>query len=90
MKNRSFAVRALRSRNHRLFFGGQSVSLIGTWMTRIATGWLVYRRTGSEVLLGVVGFAGQIPAFFLGPVAGVWVNRWDRHRTLVRSLLTWP
>jgi MFS family permease len=81
--NLAFAVRALRSRNYRLFFGGQSVSLIGTWMTRIATSWLVYRLTGSATLLGIVGFAGQIPAFFLGPLAGVWVDRWDRHRTLV-------
>jgi MFS family permease len=52
-------------------------------MTRIATSWLVYRLTGSAVLLGLVGFAGQVPAFFLGPLAGVWVDRWDRHRTLV-------
>ena len=78
-----FALRALRARNYRLFFSGQTVSLIGTWMTRIATSWLVYRLTGSAVLLGVVGFAGQIPAFVLGPFAGVWVDRWDRHRTLV-------
>jgi MFS family permease len=52
-------------------------------MTRIATSWLVYRLTDSAVLLGVVGFAGQIPSFLLGPIAGVWVDRWDRHRTLV-------
>ena len=52
--------RALRHRNYRLFFGGQTVSLIGTWITRIATSWLVYRLTGSELLLGVVGFAGRI------------------------------
>jgi MFS family permease len=76
-------LRALRSRNFRLFFSGQSVSLIGTWMTRVATGWLVYRLTGSAALLGTVSFAGQIPAFFLGPLAGVLVDRWDRHRTLV-------
>jgi MFS family permease len=81
--NLAFATRALRSRNYRLFFTGQSVSLIGTWMTRIATSWLVYRLTGSAALLGVVGFAGQIPAFVLGPIAGVWVDRWDRHRTIV-------
>ncbi|MBZ5568553.1 MAG: MFS transporter [Acidobacteriia bacterium] len=78
-----FAVRALRHRNYRLFFGGQSVSLIGTWMTRIATSWLVYRLTGSALLLGVVGFAGQIPTFLLAPFAGVWVDRLDRHRVLV-------
>src|SRR3954453_14443093 len=81
--NWKFVVRALRSRNYRLFFSGQSISLIGTWMTRVATGWLVYRLTGSAVLLGTVSFAGQAPTFFLGPVAGVLVDRWDRHRTLV-------
>ena len=77
------ATRALRSRNYRLFFAGQSISLIGTWMTRIATSWLVYRLTDSAFLLGVVSFAGQIPAFFLAPIAGVWIDRWNRHRTLV-------
>lgn len=56
---------------------------MGTWMTRIATAWLIYRLTGSAFLLGLVSFAGQIPAFFLAPLAGVWVDRWDRHRTLV-------
>src|SRR5947199_3103109 len=75
--------RALRHRNYRLFFSGQSISLIGTWMTRIATSWLVYRLTGSALLLGMVGFAGQIPTFLLGPFAGAWVDRWNRHRTLV-------
>ena len=79
----AFATRALRSRNYKLFFAGQSVSLIGTWMTRIATSWLVYRLTGSAALLGIVGFAGQIPAFVLGPMTGVWLDRWDRHRAIV-------
>ncbi|HOK45902.1 MAG TPA: MFS transporter, partial [Bryobacteraceae bacterium] len=83
MGNWAFAFRALRARNYRLFFIGQSVSLIGVWMMRVATSWLVYRLTGSSILLGVVGFAGQIPTFLLGPVAGVLVDRWDRHRTLV-------
>jgi MFS family permease len=78
-----FALRALAHRNYRLFFGGQSISLIGTWMTRIATSWLVYRLTGSAWLLGLVGFAGQLPVFLLAPFAGVWIDRWDRHRTLV-------
>ncbi|HLI83141.1 MAG TPA: MFS transporter [Bryobacteraceae bacterium] len=73
----------MRSRNYRLFFTGQTLSLIGTWMTRVATSWLVYRLTDSALLLGLVGFAGQVPAFFWGPLAGVWVDRWDRHRTLV-------
>lgn len=78
-----FALRALRSRNYRLFFGGQSISLVGTWMTRLATSWLVYRLTGSAYLLGLVGFAGQVPTFLLGPFAGVWVDRLDRRRVLV-------
>src|SRR4051812_2709304 len=79
----TFAIRALRSRNYRLFFAGQSVSLIGTWMTRIATSWLVYRLTRSPFLLGVTSFAGSIPLFLLAPIAGVWIDRWDRHRTLI-------
>src|SRR3954463_2901519 len=79
----AFMLRALGHRNYKLFFSGQSVSLIGTWMTRIATSWLVYRLTGSALLLGVVGFAGQIPTFLLAPLAGVLVDRWDRHRVLV-------
>jgi MFS family permease len=80
----SHAWRALRHRNFRLFFSGQSVSLIGTWMTRVATSWLVYRLTGSALLLGLVGFVGQIPTFLLAPFAGVWVDRLDR-----RSVLLW-
>ena len=80
----SHAWRALRHRNFRLFFTGQSISLIGTWMTRIATSWLVYRLTGSALLLGVVGFAGQIPTFLLAPFAGVLVDRLNR-----RNLLVW-
>lgn len=75
--------RALRHRNFRLFFGGQTISLIGNWMTRVATSWLVYRLTGSALLLGLVGFAGQIPTFFLAPFAGVWVDRLNRRRVLV-------
>ena len=78
-------LRALRYRNYRLFFGGQIVSLAGSWMTTTATGWLVYRLTGSAFLLGVVGFAGQFPAFLLGPFAGVFVDRWDRRRLLVAT-----
>jgi MFS family permease len=77
------AWRALRHRNFRLFFTGQSISLIGTWMTRIATSWLVYRLTGSALLLGVVGFAGQIPTFLLAPFAGVLVDRINRRKLLV-------
>ncbi len=76
-------LRALRHRNFRLFFGGQSISLVGTWITRIATSWLVYRLTGSVLLLGIVGFCGQIPTLFLAPFAGVFVDRWNRHRVLL-------
>jgi MFS family permease len=78
-----FALRALRHRNYRLYFGGQSISLIGTWMTRVATSWLVYRMTHSALLLGIVGFAGQLPTFIFAPFAGVWVDRLNRHRVLV-------
>src|SRR4051812_25220268 len=77
-----FAVRALRHRNYRLFFGGQSLSLIGTWMTQVASSWLVYRLTSSALLLGLVSFSGQIPALLLTPFAGVWVDRWDRRMVL--------
>ena len=77
--------RALRHRNYRLFFFGQGTSLIGTWLTRVATSWLVFRLTHSAVLLGVVGFAGQLPTFLLAPFAGVLVDRWNRHRVLVVS-----
>jgi MFS family permease len=83
MRALSSPLRALRSRNYRLFFIGQGISLIGTWMTRLATSWLVYRLTDSAFLLGVVNFAGQVPAFFIPPLAGVWVDRWDRHKVLV-------
>jgi MFS family permease len=79
----SHAYRALRHRNFRLFFAGQSISLIGTWMTRVATAWLVYRLTKSAVLLGTVSFFGQIPTFLLAPLAGVLVDRWNRRTVLV-------
>src|SRR5215510_6209495 len=75
--------RALQHRNFRLFFGGQSISLVGTWITRVATSWLVYRLTGSELLLGVVSFCGQIPTLLLTPFAGVVVDRGDRQRILL-------
>jgi MFS family permease len=76
-------LRALRYRNYRLFFGGQVVSLVGTWITTTATNWLVYRLTGSAVLLGTVAFASQLPSFLLGPFAGIVIDRVDRHRLLV-------
>jgi MFS family permease len=77
--------RSLQYRNYRLFFSGQSISLIGTWMQRIAMPWLVYHLTGSVVLLGVVSFAGQIPTFLLAPVAGVLTDRWNRYHVLIVS-----
>jgi MFS family permease len=76
-------IRALRHRNYRLFFAGQTASLVGSWITRVATSWLVYRLTGSELLLGVVAFAGQIPLLVLAPFGGVLGDRWDRRRILV-------
>jgi MFS family permease len=79
----SHAWRALRHRNFKLFFIGQSTSLMGTWMTRLATSWLVYRLTHSALLLGIVSFSGQIVAFALGPFAGVWVERLNRRKLLV-------
>ena len=74
---------ALRLRNYRLFFGGQGISLIGTWMTQLATIWLVYDLTKSPLMLGVVGFSSQIPSFFLAPIGGLFVARFSRHRTLI-------
>ena len=79
------AARALRHRNYRFFFAGQSLSLVGTWMQRVAVGWLVYRLTDSPLLLGVVSFACQIPSLLLAPVAGSLADRWDRHRMLVAT-----
>ena len=79
----TFMLRALRYRNYRLFFVGQIISLIGTWMTNIATSWLVYRLTGSALLLGVVGFSGQLPAFLLAPFAGIVVDQRNKHRILI-------
>ena len=86
------ALRSLRHRNYRLFFGGQLISLTGTWMQNVAQSWLVYRLTGSEALLGLVGFAGLIPVFLLAPFGGAIADRADRRRVLIAtqaaSLLT--
>lgn len=76
-------LRAMRHRNFQLFFSGQMISLVGTWMQTIAQSWLVYRLTGSSLLLGVVGFAGQIPVFLLAPVGGVAADKWNRHRVVI-------
>lgn len=84
-------LRALRYRNYRLFFSGQGLSLIGTWLTTTATSWLVYRLASGSVvykaatMLGVVRFAGQIPMFLFAPFAGVMVDRWNRHRVIVAT-----
>ena len=75
--------RSLKYRNYRLFFGGQSISLIGTWMQRVAMGWLVYRLSNSVLVLGIVAFAGQIPGFLLTPFGGVAADRYNRHKLLI-------
>src|SRR3954463_11156825 len=92
-----FVLRALRYRNYRLFFTGQGVSLVGTWLTTTATSWLVLRlanqaNTGAgpkiaaaATVLGIVRFAAQIPMSLLAPAAGVMIDRWNRHRVLVAT-----
>lgn len=75
-------IRSLRHRNFQLFFSGQLISLIGTWMQTVAQSWLVYRMTGSSLLLGTVSFASQIPVFPMAPLAGTVADRWNR-RTIV-------
>ena len=80
-----FIVRSLHYRNYRLYFGGQAISLIGTWIQNIALSWLVYRLTNSAFILGVVGFASQIPNLLAAPFAGVLVDRWNRYRTLMAT-----
>lgn len=74
---------AFQSRNYRLFFLGQLISMAGTFMTQVAIAWLVYQLSGSALLLGVAGFLGQIPTFLFAPFAGVWADRWDRRQTLI-------
>src|SRR5512138_484996 len=75
--------RALEHRNYRLFFIGQGISLIGTWLTRFATVWMVYRLTHSGALLGLVAFFGSAPSSVIAPIAGVLVDRWERRRVVV-------
>jgi MFS family permease len=82
-----FTLRSLKYRNYRLFFTGQSVSLIGMWVQNVAMGWLVYRLTSSATLLGVVGFAETIPILFLTPFAGVLADRWNRRRIFIVTQL---
>jgi MFS family permease len=78
-------LRALQYRNFQLFFAGQLVSLIGTWMQNVAQAWLVYRMTGSSVLLGAIGFASQIPVFLLSPAGGIVADRYSRHRAVIAT-----
>jgi len=82
------ALRALRTRNYRLFASGQLISLIGTWMQTVAQAWLIYRLTGSAALLGLIGFSGQIPVFLLAPLGGVVADRLRRHRVLLATQAT--
>ena len=77
------SLRALRYRNYRLYFGGQGISLTGSWMQQVAMGWLVYRLTGSAFYLGLVAFFAQVPVFFMSPLAGVLADRWDRMRIML-------
>lgn len=80
-------LRALRNRNYRLFFTGQGLSLIGTWMQNVAMGWLVYRLTNSPFYLGLVGFASQVPILIAAPFGGVLADRFDRKRILIVTQL---
>jgi MFS family permease len=80
-----FALRALNHRNFQLFFAGQLLSMIGTWMQSVAQSWLVYRLTGSAVLLGAVGFASQFPVFLFAPFGGALADRYNRHRIIVST-----
>ena len=77
------SLRALKHKNFRLYFAGQGISIIGTWVQRIALTWLVYRLTGSAFLLGVVGFSGQIPLLIVTPFAGVFADRLNKHKILL-------
>jgi MFS family permease len=81
-------LRALRHRNFQLFFAGQLISLVGTWMQSVAQAWLVYRLTGSSLLLGIVGFASQIPIFLLSPLGGTVADRYNRHRVVIGTQAT--
>jgi MFS family permease len=79
------ALRSLKHRNFRLFYGGQAISLVGTWMQNVAQSWLVYEMTKSSFLLGLVGFTGQIPVFLLAPLGGTVADRWKRHHIIVAT-----
>jgi len=81
----AYTLRALRYRNFQLFFAGQLISLVGTWMQNVAQSWLIYRMTGSSLLLGTVGFAGQIPVFLVAPLGGIVADRYNRHRIVITT-----
>src|SRR5436305_14185583 len=83
LESKTHPLRALRHRNFRLFFAGQLVSLIGTWMQQVAQSWLIYNMTHSAMLLGLVGFTGQIPSFIFGPLGGHVADRFDRRRAII-------
>src|SRR5690349_18535606 len=74
---------ALRHRNYQYYFAGQGLSVLGTWMQRVAMYWLVYRLSGSELLLGLSGFMSQVPVLVIGPFGGIWADRADRRRLLM-------
>jgi len=78
-------LRALQYRNFQLFFSGQLISLIGTWMQIVAQSWLVYRLTGSSVMLGAIGFCSQIPVFLLAPVGGIVADRYNRQKVVIAT-----
>jgi MFS family permease len=84
----ALGLRALRHRNFQLFFSGQLISLIGTWMQNVAQSWLVYRLTGSSVLLGAVGFSNQIPVFLFSPLGGIVADRKNRHRVVIATQIS--
>jgi MFS family permease len=79
------ATRALRHRNFQLFFSGQLISLVGTWMDTVAESWLVYRLTGSALLLGTVAFCNQIPVFLFAPIGGIVADRYNQHRIIIAT-----
>lgn len=85
VKGIRYTLRALRHRNFRLFFSGQLISLVGTWMQMVAQSWLIYRLTGSSVLLGTLGFVSQIPVFLISPFCGIVADRYNRHHIVIAT-----
>ncbi len=85
MKDKLMILRSLQSENLRLFFIGQGISLVGTWIQRIALPWMVYQKSGSSSMLGIVAFAGLAPTFIIAPFAGVFIDRWNRYRVVMAA-----